>query len=46
MLKHLFAIVIGVSAMLPVSAGEVSVIDTPTDINTNGGWWPGLDIYQ
>lgn len=44
MLKHLFAIVIGVSAMLPVSAGEVSVIDTSTDINTNGGWWPGLEI--
>lgn len=43
MLKHLFAF-ISVFALLPASAAEVSIIDTPTDINTNGGWWPGLEI--
>lgn len=44
MLKHLLAFSLSVFAILPAAAEEVTVIDTPTDINTNGGWWPGYEI--
>lgn len=44
MLKHLVVFSLSLLAMMPASAEVVTVIDTPTDINTNGGWWPGLEI--